>query len=134
MDNPTRKMSRHRFSFLVCLVIVAMLNAINIEVTSAASETENIQGSAENIVWIDVRSWAEHQFDSIEGDTQIHFSEIVDGVSQLYPNKDTAIKLYCAVGGRAEKALNSLKSAGYTNIVNAGGIDQVRAIRKLPIE
>jgi phage shock protein E len=83
----------------------------------------------EEAVYIDVRTWAEHQVDHIDGDTRIHVSEIVAGVSQQFSNKDTVIYLYCAVGGRAGKAAEKLKQAGYTNVHNAGGIDDVRALR-----
>jgi phage shock protein E len=80
-------------------------------------------------VWIDVRSWGEYQLDHIDGDVRIHHSEIVQGVSESYPDKTTPIRLYCAVGGRAEKALKSLELAGYTDIKNMGGVEQVRKLR-----
>lgn len=82
-------------------------------------------------VYIDVRSWVEHQADSIDGDARIHVSEIVAGVSEQFPDKNTPIHLYCAVGGRAGIAAASLTDAGYTNVHNAGGIDDVRRARDL---
>lgn len=82
-------------------------------------------------VWIDVRSWVEHQTDSIEGDPRYHFTDILESVSLAYPDKETPIKLYCAVGGRAGKALATLQEAGYTNVENAGGINDVRIARGL---
>lgn len=80
-------------------------------------------------VYIDVRTWMEHQADHIPGDTRIHVSEIVEGVSELFPDKSTPIYLYCAAGGRAESAVEQLSEAGYTNVHNAGGIEDVRQSR-----
>ena len=80
-------------------------------------------------VYIDVRTWLEHQIDHVDGDLRIHASEILAGVSQAYPDKATPIHLYCAVGGRAARAADALRRAGYSNVHNAGGIDDVRKAR-----
>jgi phage shock protein E len=82
-------------------------------------------------VWIDVRSSVEHAIDSIEGDAHIAYSDINEEVAKLYPDKTTEIHLYCQSGGRAGKAKSSLEEAGYTNVVNAGGISDARKERGL---
>ena len=90
-----------------------------------AGETDDVT------VWIDVRSPAEHRDDSIEGDPLIVHSEILGEVTVLYPDKDTEIKLYCRSGRRAEQAKIALEQAGYTNVSNAGGIEDARKLRQL---
>lgn len=80
-------------------------------------------------VWIDTRSAIEHSIDHIEGDIRITHSDIVDEVSKLYPDKNTEIKLYCRSGGRAGRAMSALQAEGYTNVSNAGGINDARAQR-----
>ena len=85
-------------------------------------------------VYIDVRSWAEHQVDSIEGHSRIHVSEIVEGVQTKFPDTSTSIRLYCAKGGRAQKATDKLIAAGYTDVINLGGIDDVRALEASELE
>lgn len=80
-------------------------------------------------VYIDVRTWLEYKVDHIDGDTRIHVSDIVDGVNEQFPDKDTPIRLYCERGVRAETALQKLKAAGYLNVKNVGGIDDVRESR-----
>ena len=82
-------------------------------------------------IWVDVRSSIEHTVDKIEGDTRISYGEVVQGVSKMFPDKNTEIRLYCRSGGRADKAMSALKEAGYTNVSNAGGIDDVRRERGL---
>jgi len=69
--------------------------------------------------------------DNIEGDPRISHDEIVAGIQKLYPDKDTEIHLYCASGVRSGKATKALKSAGYGNVTNAGGIDDARSKRGL---
>lgn len=83
----------------------------------------------EKTVYIDVRTWVEYKVDHIDGDMRIHVSDIVSGVEMQFPDKTTLIKLYCERGVRAETARIKLSAAGYSNVVNAGGIDDVRESR-----
>lgn len=80
-------------------------------------------------VWIDVRSAAEYQADHIQGDIRISHNEIVRGVSQLFPEKSTEIRLYCRSGARANFALSELNKAGYNKVSNAGSIQNARKER-----
>lgn len=82
-------------------------------------------------VWIDVRSSFEHMLDSIEGDVRISHGDIVEEVTEQFPDKNTEIHLYCASGGRSGNAMSALEEAGYTNLSNAGGIDDARKARGL---
>lgn len=82
-------------------------------------------------VWIDVRTAEEHAANNISGDIRITHTDIVTEVQKLYPDKNTQIQLYCRSGGRAGKAMSALKEAGYSNVVNAGGIDDARKARGL---
>ena len=102
------------------LVLIVLLT---LQIGFASAET------ATEVVWVDVRSWAENKIDSIEGDPNFPHRDIVKHVREQYPDKTTPIRLYCAIGGRAQNALGLLTEAGYINVQNAGGIDQVRSIR-----
>jgi len=53
-------------------------------------------------------------------------------VAGLQLAKNTPIYLYCAVGGRAEKARQSLLAAGYSNVTNAGGLEDARKLAAEP--
>ncbi len=85
--------------------------------------------ASDDPVYIDVRTWIEYKVNHIEGDTRIHVSDIVDGVNEQFPDKNTPIKLYCERGVRAQTALEKLKAAGYLYVENLGGIDEVRQAR-----
>ena len=82
-------------------------------------------------VWIDVRTSMEHVVDNIEDDVRVPHDDIVAGVSEHYPDKSSEIYLYCRSGGRAGQAADALHAAGYTNVTNAGGIDDARETRGL---
>lgn len=90
--------------------------------------------AAPQAVYIDVRTWAEYQIDHIDGDTRIHVSEVVKGVSERFPDKSTPIKLYCRSGVRSGSALEKLKAAGYLDVENLGGIDDARLKRGIKDE
>jgi len=79
-------------------------------------------------VWIDVRTPAEYQRGHLEEAQLIPFDGIEVGVAGLKLAKDAPIYLYCAVGGRAERARQSLLAAGYTNVTNAGGLETARKL------
>lgn len=82
-------------------------------------------------VWIDVRSAAENEADSIQGDVLIPHTEIVESVSELFPDKDTEIYLYCRSGNRSGQATEALTQAGYTDVSNAGSIGDARKQRHI---
>lgn len=79
--------------------------------------------------WIDVRSVPEHLLDSIEGDLRVSHTDIVEVVAERFPDKDTEIALYCRSGNRAGVAMEALQKAGYTQVTNAGGIEDARRAR-----
>lgn len=79
-------------------------------------------------VWIDVRTPAEYAEGHLEQARLIPFDRIEAGVAGLHLPKDTPIYLYCASGGRSEKARQSLLRQGYTNVTNAGGLAQARQL------
>jgi phage shock protein E len=82
-------------------------------------------------IWVDVRSAQEYEQSHIAGDLHIPYQSIVACLEKRSIEKNAAIKLYCRSGGRAGKAQKSLEAAGYTDVSNAGGIDDVRKERNL---
>jgi phage shock protein E len=79
-------------------------------------------------VWIDVRTAGEYQQDHLDGALRVPWDGIEKGVAELGLDKDTPIYLYCAVGGRAQKAKDRLDALGYTTVINAGGLAQAREL------
>lgn len=79
---------------------------------------------------IDVRSKQEYETGHIPSAIHINHTEIRKVVCKRWPNKLTPIKLYCASGIRASKALKILKKQGYVHVINLGGLKD--AEKKLP--
>jgi len=81
-------------------------------------------------IWIDVRSVEEYSQDHIAGDINIPHTAIGTEIGKHVTDKDSDIILYCRSGKRAGMAMKMLKEMGYTNVTNAGGIEDARALRK----
>jgi len=86
-------------------------------------------GVEKELVYIDVRTWFEHKINHIDGDPRIHISGLVKGVEGQFPDKSTPIRLYCAAGVRSGRGVEQLRQAGYLDVQNVGGIDDVKKHR-----
>lgn len=73
---------------------------------------------------IDVRSPAEFADEAFPGAVNIPLGILSAKLDELGP-KDGAIVLYCASGARSAQAARILKQAGFSNAVNAGGLDDM---------
>lgn len=102
-------------------------------VTSCTSETldENTQVSTVNVtqtqstaLYVDVREPSEWQAGHIEWAILVPLSEIEAGKYDKIP-KNTPVNLYCRSGRRSGIAYDILTKAGYTNVSNVWGMDQV---------
>jgi len=76
-------------------------------------------------MYLDVRTneeWAEGHVKEA-----LHF-ELARFEAGEFPDlpKDTEIKIYCGSGASAEIAKSILDSAGFSNVTNAGGLDDLR--------
>ena len=90
--------------------------------TATAAQAQPSAGAA----WIDVRTPAEYANGHLPQAQHIPFDTIEVGVAELGLAKSAPIYLYCAVGGRADKARRTLLAQGYTNVTNLGGLDDAR--------
>lgn len=73
---------------------------------------------------IDVRSTAEFKDGAYPGAINIPLHVLPLKMNELGP-KDTPIVLYCASGARSSQGMRFLKKNGFTNVVNAGGLDDM---------
>jgi phage shock protein E len=69
---------------------------------------------------VDVRTPEEFRDGSYPGAVNIPVNELARRMSEL--KKDRAVVLYCASGARSGMAARMLKQAGYTEVLNAGGL------------
>lgn len=82
--------------------------------------------------WIDVRSPEEYAAGHVAGAVNVPHDEIVAGVSGMELGADEPIYLYCRSGRRSGLARRALVEAGFTRVVNVGGLDEARAAAAAP--
>lgn len=78
---------------------------------------------------IDVREPNEFAQGHIPGAINVPLSAL-GGILDVAPDKGEKLYLHCLGGGRSGKALNQLKTVGYTDLTNIGGIKDYKG----PIE
>ena len=84
-------------------------------------DSNSSNGGSETVL-IDVREAFEHEINSIEQAQLIPLGELPDRLSELSPGDSYVI--HCKMGGRSAKAVELMRSEGFSDVVNlAGGID-----------
>jgi len=78
---------------------------------------------------VDVRSLEEVKTGIIQDAIHIEWMQIDKEINNIDITKDRPIYLYCRSGNRSGKAAVILEKIGFTNVINAGGIDE--AAKKL---
>ncbi len=73
---------------------------------------------------IDVRTTEEFKEEHYPNALNIPVDQIRQRLTE-FGEKNTPIVVYCASGARSAFAARMLKSAGYTDVINAGGLDDM---------
>lgn len=73
-------------------------------------------------VLLDVRTKEEYRSGHIPNSINIDASHI-NTITTIIADKNTPIFVHCLSGGRSSTAASALKSMGYTNVTNIGGIN-----------
>lgn len=81
---------------------------------------------ADEPYWVDVRSPGEYAGDHLSLAVNIPYTEITQRIDEVTTDKDARIYLYCRSGRRSDIARQALEQAGYTDVVNAGGLEEAR--------
>jgi phage shock protein E len=74
---------------------------------------------------VDVRSPDEFRDGAYQGAVNIPLHELPRRLAEI--PRDRPVVLYCASGARSSAAARMLKQAGLTDVVNAGGLDDMPA-------
>ena len=112
------------------LTTILSATAILFPLTTSANTTHKVEQSAVQPekakgIWIDVRSAEEFNSGHLQNAVNIPHDQIIEGIKAISSDKNAPINLYCRSGRRAEIALNELKKAGYTNVTNHGGYEDL---------
>jgi phage shock protein E len=82
---------------------------------------------AEEAFWIDVRTAEEYQAEHVSQAANIPYTEIAERIAEVTEDKDAPIYVYCRSGRRSGIAMEALNASGYTNVSNAGGLQDALA-------
>ena len=74
--------------------------------------------------WIDVRTADEFNKTHVPEAVNIPYEEISDRIAEVTTDKDALIYVYCRSGRRSGIAREALSEAGYSNVVNIGGLER----------
>ena len=112
--------------FAVAISAVAITTSF-VAYANTAPQTEQsaVQPEKAKGVWIDVRSAEEFNAGHLQDAVNIPHDQILARIQAVSPDKNAPINLYCRSGRRAEAALTELKNAGYTNVTNHGGYEDL---------
>lgn len=113
-------------------IVLTLILAIGATVGLTACAAEPIDMTKVTAV-IDVRSGQEYASGHLEGaiNMDVESANFAQQIASL--DKNGSYVLYCHSGRRAGIALDTMKAAGFTNVVNAGGYQDASNATKLPI-
>jgi rhodanese-related sulfurtransferase len=79
---------------------------------------------------LDVRTPDEYAGGHVPNATNVPVQDVAQRIAEVDNlvggDKAKPVVVYCAAGRRAAKAKQALEAAGYTNVVNGGGFDDLR--------
>ena len=88
----------------------------------SSDEAAAMMASESDYLILDVRTREEYEQGHIPGAVCVPNESIGSGELSTLPRKDQPILVYCRSGNRSKQAAQKLADAGYTNIVEFGGI------------
>jgi len=78
------------------------------------------------ILIIDVRTSTEWNRGHLANAKHIEWQNIGEEITELTNDKHSTIYVYCRSGNRSGKAKLILEQLGYSNVINAGGINEAQ--------
>lgn len=76
-----------------------------------------------NPMIIDVRTTEEWNAGHLASAQHVELQTIAANIEQLVPDKDQQLYLYCRSGNRSGQAKAIIEQMGYSNVINAGGVN-----------
>lgn len=121
---------------LVLLVVLVALAACSKDTTDKPHSTTTVVKKdpaaakkliADGATVVDVRSPEEFDGGHLPQATNIPIDQFPQRLAEVAGgDKAKPVVVYCGSGGRASKAKAQLEAAGYTNVVNGGGYEDLR--------
>jgi len=87
-----------------------------------AIDAKKIMDEQKDYVILDVRTQSEYDASHIENAMLLPLDDIDEEATDILPDKDQLLLVYCRSGVRSKEAALQLAELGYTNIKEFGGI------------
>jgi len=110
-----------QLSFIVLLMTFTVAKADMNEADSISPKQASEMYAEQKAVIVDVREDSEWNEQHIPGAIHIPLAQLNGRISELKQYKDTPVITQCKAGGRSAKALEVLKSVGFTKVYNMDG-------------
>lgn len=110
-----------RLSFIILLMGYGNVQAETGLIESISPKEASVMSIEQKAVIIDVREDSEWNEQHNPGANHIPLAQLNGRISELKQYKDTPVITQCKVGGRSAKALEVLKSVGFTKVYNIDG-------------
>ncbi|MBM9591676.1 rhodanese-like domain-containing protein [Leptospira sp. 201903075] len=114
----------NRIVIIVLVIVCVVFIVYKLKSSLGANQSqlkEKIDGGA---LVVDVRTVTEFQSAHFPGAINIPVDQVSKRLDE-FGDKNRAIIVYCASGGRSGSAKSFLESVGYTDVVNAGGLSNM---------
>ena len=110
-----------QLSFIVLLMTRVVAKAKMNEADSISPKQASEMYAEQKAVIVDVRDDSEWNEQHIPGAIHIPLAQLNGRISEIKQYKDTPVITQCKAGGRSAKALEVLKSVGFTKVYNMDG-------------
>jgi phage shock protein E len=126
-------MKSKTLALIISLVFTLNFNLISEAKTAANTDSKN----QKNELILDVRTQEEWDLGHVKGAVHIPISQVSKNIKKIQKMTKNKLKskviVYCASGGRAGRAKKLLEAKGFKNVVNAGGLEDMKAL-KYPVK
>ena len=105
---------------LLLMICLLALSACQNEAT--AVEPKVLEAIAQRVLIVDVRTPEEFRSGHFPGAINIPHEQIIFGLGERQVRPSDPVVLYCRSGNRSGKAQAALRSIGFSQTLNAGGL------------
>ena len=109
-------------------VLLAILAGMTLWTCTPDDRDSLDRHSAADAMVIDVRTTEEFASGHFPGAINIPHEQIVEGLAARSVPLDTPLALYCRSGNRSGRAVDALRSAGFSTLQNAGDLQTLLTV------
>ena len=117
---------KNLYRLLIALMATVTTNAAIAAQVDQSAALKALQRT--NTVLIDVRTELEFAEGALPGATRIETENLAERITAIAPDKDAPVVLYCRSGRRASAAQELLQELGYSQVINAGGYQDLNGL------